>query len=102
MHMFIEKDRIKGKCDSCPFNGEIDNKHKISAYIIKNPPEYKPQATKRNQQKIIKVEESTTMGNTNGISPEMTMPEDDAENEKKEQTKASELFSADTIEFGGE
>ena len=60
MHMFIEKDRIKGKCDSCPFNGEIDNKHRLTAFILKNPPEYKPQASKRNQQKIIKVEESAS------------------------------------------
>lgn len=56
MHLFIDKDRISGKCDSCPFNGEIDNKHKLAAFILKNPPEYKPQASKRNVQKITKIE----------------------------------------------
>lgn len=44
--MYIANDRINGKCDSCPFNGEIDNKHKLTAYILKNPPSYKPQAIK--------------------------------------------------------
>ena len=59
MHLFIDKkDRINGKCDSCPFNGEIDNKHRLTAFILKNPPEYKPQEAKRNQQKITKVEEA--------------------------------------------
>lgn len=44
--MYISNDRINGKCDSCPFNGEIDNKHKLTAYILKNPPSYKPQNIK--------------------------------------------------------
>ena len=85
MHLFIDKDRIQGKCDSCPFNGEIDNKHKLTAYILKNPPEHIPQAAKRNQQKVIKVEEPGKEEATN-------IAEEDIQ--KKEETKASEIFSA--------
>ena len=44
--MYILNEKINGKCDSCPFNGEIDNKHKLTSYILKNPPDYKPQAIK--------------------------------------------------------
>lgn len=57
--MFISGDRIQGKCDSCPFNGELDNKHKLAAYILKNPPSYKPQVIKASKVigKETKVEE---------------------------------------------
>lgn len=55
--MYILNDRICGKCDSCPFNGEIDNKHKLTAYILKNPPVYKPQAIKPT--KVIESETKT-------------------------------------------
>ena len=47
------KDRIHGKCNSCPFSGELDNKHKITAFMLKNPPTEKQQETKV-QQKINK------------------------------------------------
>ena len=59
--MYIVNDKIHGKCDSCPFNGEIDNKHKLTAYILKNPPSYKPQVIKTTKitDKDIKVEEKT-------------------------------------------
>ncbi len=49
--MYIVNEKIHGKCDSCPFNGEIDNKHKLTGYIVKNPPVIKTQAIK--QTKII-------------------------------------------------
>lgn len=46
MNMYIVNEKIHGKCDSCPFNGELDNKHKLASFIVKNPPTYKPQAVK--------------------------------------------------------
>ena len=38
MHMQVVGDRILGKCDSCPFVGDLDNKHRLAAFIIKKPP----------------------------------------------------------------
>lgn len=53
MHLYvINGDKIQGKCDSCPFNGDVDNKHRLASYIIKKPPSFKPQAPKNPQQKI--------------------------------------------------
>lgn len=44
--MYIVNQKINGKCDSCPFNGQIDNKHKLTSHIVRNPPNYKPQVIK--------------------------------------------------------
>ena len=51
MHITVNGDKINGKCDSCPFVGELDNKHRLAAFIIKNPPTYKSQAAK-----VVKIE----------------------------------------------
>ena len=51
MYMTVNGDKINGKCDSCPFVGELDNKHKLATFILKNPPVYKSQATK-----VVKIE----------------------------------------------
>lgn len=45
MHMIIVNEKIHGKCDSCPFTGELDNKHKLTAFILKNPPIAKDMAS---------------------------------------------------------
>jgi len=52
MHMQVNGDKINGKCDSCPFVGELDNKHRLATFIIKNPPLAKNMATG----KVVKVE----------------------------------------------
>lgn len=52
MHMQVIGDKITGKCDSCPFVGDLDSKHKLAAFIIKNPPETKSMVAG----KVIKVE----------------------------------------------
>ena len=36
--MQVIGDKILGKCDSCPFVGDLDNKHRLAAFIIKKPP----------------------------------------------------------------
>ena len=43
IEMYIKKKSkkdiyIKAKCNACPFNGRLDNNHKLSTYIRKNPP----------------------------------------------------------------
>lgn len=53
MHMQVSGDRINGKCDSCPFVGDLDSKHRLAAFIIKKPPVAKSMATGKN---IVKVE----------------------------------------------
>lgn len=55
MHLYVMSDKIQGKCDSCPFNGDVDNKHKLASLIIKKPPTYKPQAIKNATEKIEKI-----------------------------------------------
>ena len=52
MHMQVAGDRILGKCDSCPFVGDLDNKHRLAAFIIKKPPLAKNMASG----KVVKVE----------------------------------------------
>ena len=56
MHMQVVGDRIIGKCDSCPFVGDLDNKHRLAAFIIKNPPLAKSMATG----KVVKGEKPKT------------------------------------------
>lgn len=46
MGLYIKNDRVNGKCDSCPFNGEVDNKHRLTSLILKNPPVVKSQTIK--------------------------------------------------------
>ncbi len=38
LHLFANNERLSAKCDSCPFTGDIDNKHRLAAFILKNPP----------------------------------------------------------------
>lgn len=45
MHMLVVDGVIQGKCDSCPFIGVLDNKHRLTAYILKTPPIPKNMAT---------------------------------------------------------
>lgn len=59
MHLYVVNgDKIQGKCDSCPFNGDVDNKHKITSLIVKKPPTYIPQAIKNAESKIEKIKTS--------------------------------------------
>ena len=57
MHMQVVGDRIIGKCDSCPFVGDLDNKHRLAAFIIKKPPMTKSMANG----KIVHVEGEKTV-----------------------------------------
>lgn len=45
MHLIVPNGIVSGKCDSCPFTGELDNKHRLTAFILKNPPVLKNMAT---------------------------------------------------------
>ncbi len=58
MHMLVVNNVITGKCESCPFTGKLDNKHNLTAYIIKNPPVLKNMATGKKEKKEEKVEET--------------------------------------------
>lgn len=46
MTLYVKNNLVHGKCDSCPFNGEVDNKHRLASYIVKSPPVTKSQAIK--------------------------------------------------------
>lgn len=37
--MFVKKGVIQAKCAACGWAGELDNHHKLAAYISKNPPD---------------------------------------------------------------
>lgn len=60
--MQVAGDRIIGKCDSCPFVGDLDNKHRLAAFIIKKPP---PLRTMANG-KVVKVEEKASVATGKG------------------------------------
>lgn len=71
MHITVNGQKINGKCDSCPFVGELDGKHKLASFITKNPPIYKSQASK-----AVKIEiEKTSAPSSKNV------------NEKKEEKK---------------
>lgn len=36
--ILVSKGRVRGKCNACGFQGDMDNAHKVSTYIVKNPP----------------------------------------------------------------
>jgi translation initiation factor 5 len=38
MHLRVKKQKVTGECDACGFRGELDNQHKVAAFIVKNPP----------------------------------------------------------------
>jgi len=37
--MFVKKGNINAKCKACGWAGDLDNNHKIAAFITKNPPD---------------------------------------------------------------
>merc|ERR1712054_511170 len=39
INMFVKKGSIVGKCAACGWAGDLDNNHKLAAFIIKNPPD---------------------------------------------------------------
>lgn len=89
MHMQVVGEKITGKCDSCPFVGDLDSKHKLAAFIIKKPPLAKNMATG----KILKVEpEKQTTVTHFGKKEE----------EKKEEKIEEEvvIFNVDDMDFG--
>jgi hypothetical protein len=45
MHLLVVNNLVSGKCDSCPFTGKLDNKHPLTAFLLKNPPIAKNMAT---------------------------------------------------------
>jgi len=37
--MIVKKGNIAAKCKACGWSGDLDNNHKLAAYIVKNPPD---------------------------------------------------------------
>merc|ERR1712151_1248406 len=37
--MYIKKGNILAHCKACGWNGDLDNSHKLAAFITKNPPD---------------------------------------------------------------
>lgn len=79
MHMQVVGDKITGKCDSCPFVGDLDNKHRLAAFIIKKPPLAKNMATG----KVIKVEAEKPAA----LSQPQVQKQGKKEEEEKEENK---------------
>jgi translation initiation factor 5 len=38
MSIKVVKNNVQGECAACGFKGELDNKHRLANFIIKNPP----------------------------------------------------------------
>merc|ERR1711862_213191 len=37
--MSVKKGIVVGRCLACGWNGDLDNNHKVSIFIVKNPPD---------------------------------------------------------------
>lgn len=48
MHLKVKKNKVLGECDSCGFNGELDNVHKVAQLITKKPPKDRVVIGKKN------------------------------------------------------
>jgi hypothetical protein len=91
MHLQVQGEKINGKCDSCPFVGELDSKHKLATFIIKNPPVAKNMATG----KVVKVEADK--------APLPTYNTVGRKEEKKEAVVETVVsFNTDIMDFGSE
>jgi translation initiation factor 5 len=92
MHLQVQGEKINGKCDSCPFVGELDSKHKLVTFIIKNPPVAKNMATG----KVVKVEADKAP-----VAP--TYNTVGKKEEKKEAVVETVVsFNTDIMDFGSE
>lgn len=47
MHLQVKKSKVTGECDSCGFNGDLDNVNKVAQFIIKKPPKARQQMGKK-------------------------------------------------------
>jgi translation initiation factor 5 len=90
MYLTVNGDKINGKCDSCPFVGELDNKHRLASFIIKNPPIYKSQATK-----VAKIEAERISTNTTNTEKKEIKKEESVED-------VAVVFNPDIMDFGSE
>ncbi len=91
MHLQVQGEKINGKCDSCPFVGELDSKHKLATFIIKNPPVAKNMATG----KVVKVEADKAP-----LAPTYALGKKEEKREAVVETVVS--FNTDIMDFGSE
>jgi translation initiation factor 5 len=76
----VKKEDIKLKCKACGFVSDVDPRHKLNSYIIKNPPEDK---LSKEEKRLKKAEEERMAG---------------AENEKKKKEKKDKETSKEKKE----
>merc|ERR1712066_717436 len=100
--MFIKKGNILAHCKACGWNGDLDNSHKLAAFITKNPPdesglnivapgaELGKKASKEDRRKA-KLEKQKE-------KPEEEAEEDDDEDERKEKEKKEKKDKKDKKE----
>merc|ERR1712217_878550 len=97
--MFVKKGNIQAKCMACGWAGDLDNSHKLAAFISKNPPDEtglnivnqadaggggKLDKKARREAKLKKKEEK---GDDDGSADDGSADDDDEEKPKKEKKK---------------
>ncbi|KAL5008882.1 hypothetical protein ScPMuIL_014463 [Solemya velum] len=70
-HLLVKKNSIAQRCVACGYNCQIDMRHKLTTYIVKNPPDQDPSATPTKRSKKDKKDKKASVnGKDDRASPE--------------------------------
>jgi len=78
MVLSVKKGVISGRCNACGAKNDLDNTHKLAAFIVKNPPDNKSELKKG------------TTDDKNGKKTDAKEPEKVGEKQKATKTKSKE------------
>ncbi|GAX73568.1 hypothetical protein CEUSTIGMA_g1019.t1 [Chlamydomonas eustigma] len=94
----VKKEDIKLKCKACGFVSDVDPRHKLNSYIIKNPPEEKMSK----EEKRLKKAEEERMAGAEGERKKKEKKDKDSSKEKKEKKEKKDKKKKDQDDGNGE
>lgn len=94
MYMVVKK-KISGICKSCGWNGELDNKHKLATFIMKNPPPSNGLKTDIDEEKTKEKLHQTTNKKKKKGESENKEKETIKKTESKEKSEIKEILPTD-------
>ncbi|XP_059160536.1 eukaryotic translation initiation factor 5-like [Physella acuta] len=68
----VKRGSILQRCIACGYNGSVDMRHKLTTFILKNPPDQDPNAATPNKGKKGKREKGGKEDEKDGVSPDAT------------------------------
>lgn len=84
MILSVKKGVISGRCNACGTKSDLDNTHKLAAFIIKNPPDNKSELKKGTDAKTEKKTEIVVEKTTNSKSKGKKEKKNEEEEEKND------------------